>query len=206
MLCLAPPYRALSLPLCQRDGRHSAEEGVGEFPIFTPFVPLGDFVRDLGPAPSKEAVAVYLERMAEKGWQMKSEARGADNPRGPWGQRSPSSLAPRHRSYCRRDEELTQAAIFLSPPFSLQFSVVLDAAAQGAFEDKGTGKSGGGGAKKREAKSAEPDETSVWFENPGQARRGGGGHNKDIPTHPAPCLGFCCEALPATPSRARIIW
>lgn len=60
----------------QRGGRYSAEEGVKEFPVFTPYVPLGDFVRELGPAPSKEAVAVYLQRMHEKGWQIHNEVRG----------------------------------------------------------------------------------------------------------------------------------
>lgn len=55
----------------------------------------------------------------------------------------------------------------------MQFAVVLDAHAQGAFDEKGGGKGGGGGAaKKREAKSAEPDETSVWFEDPSKARAG----------------------------------
>lgn len=172
---LSPADRGSPAPSPQRNGRHSAEEGVGEFPVFTPFVPLGDFVRELGPGPSKEAVHVYLERMAEKGWQIMNEARPAvcmclslcprqfPSPRSadfPF-----STLIAKRCAGLNRPTELCCVALRRR-----QFAVVLDAAAQGAFEDKGGGRvgSGSGGAKKREPK--EPDETSVWFEDPSQAR------------------------------------
>ena len=55
--------------------RHAAS--VSEAPLLQPLNPLGSFISQLGPVPDKEALAVYLRRMREHGWDVSSTIRKA---------------------------------------------------------------------------------------------------------------------------------
>lgn len=171
----APSHPSTLRPFAQGDGRHSAEAGVGEFPVFVPFTRLGDFVRELGPPPPKEAVTVYLQRMEEKGWHIASEARRDRKAHGCLNRRlchlqfDTKVLIQRHRAAF----SLTpRTSFYCNLPHASQMRVVLEAAAQGVFETSrgGGGGGSGGGKHPREPKEKDADELSVFFEDPGQRR------------------------------------
>ena len=56
--------------------RHAAA-AVSEAPVLQPLTPLGEFIKQVGQVPDKEALAVYLRRMREHGWDVSPTIRKA---------------------------------------------------------------------------------------------------------------------------------
>lgn len=50
---------------------------MSEAPVLQPLTPLGAFISQVGPVPDKEALAVYLRRMREHGWDVSPTIRKA---------------------------------------------------------------------------------------------------------------------------------
>jgi hypothetical protein len=43
---------------------------MSESPLIRPLVPLGKFVKQLGPPPEHKALRTYLARLREQGWEV----------------------------------------------------------------------------------------------------------------------------------------
>ena len=56
--------------------RRHGDLSVGEYPCYTRFIPLAEFIGGLGPSPSAEALEVWVKRMHTAGWNLHGPLRG----------------------------------------------------------------------------------------------------------------------------------
>jgi hypothetical protein len=54
--------------LCRNDVALSTQ--ASDNPVKLRFVPLGEFIKKVGPAPSDVALVTYLQRLKEQGWNV----------------------------------------------------------------------------------------------------------------------------------------
>lgn len=88
------PRDAWRVPGCGNGERHSVGDSAPA-PIYVPFVPLGDFVRAVGPPPSAEACEVWVGRMRTAGWTLGGPLKEAMEAilRAPGGAGAPAGVA-----------------------------------------------------------------------------------------------------------------